>query len=823
MSGQRDAASKRKQQGRVNKLQGKSLVPGSNNGSRKDTGLPSFFKHRKQALATVAQQGGQQTNGKGKEKEKATAEGIEGDAMETDGAATHTLSEGVAKTQEEAGTGEDLSFTFSAASASNPFSSAAADPALTGQRDSSLRAYASQLRKLLTTSDILLEVLDARDPLSCRSYSTETLALGQGKRIILILNKIDLVPRENVEKWLKYLRHDFPTLAFKASTQMQRKNLAQGAGSVPLSNGSTAALTSGSEALGAQALLQLLKNYSRNHSLKSSLTVGVFGAPNVGKSSIINSLKRARVCAVASTPGHTKVLQSVALDKKIKLIDCPGIVFQERDGAGGSRTAAGGQQMDGMAAALRNVVKVELLQDPVSPIAVVLSRVPLSQLETLYSLPSTSSDHQPPPHEPMPAPSMDDVQSLLLRLALRKGRLLAKGGAPDIEGTARTVLHDWNTGKIKYATQPPAVHRSAVLSSTKANTINKAGLNMKDSVNAEITKTKEQLESEAATAAIAATTSIKTSFDAEFDLAGLLGEADAEALMGAGSEVNAVASEMGTFETPQTVLSGRGSLADSDGKALLQAREPKFVGAEQPDIATKEQAMLLADTSNQTIKSLGKRRRRPDDDANILADSDDAGDPRTESDSDSDDDGPSGGPFRAELIPPRKQVRIDPTATLQHAAVANTEPAEAEDLPSWLERQRSKASSERKSKKDTGPQAEAKQTGKLALLSTVFSPSELENMAVSRGSARKKAKKQKRRAEKGSAGGLTDIMETAMDLVEDADDDAFIAQDVDEDVDFLADPTGKQDEAAKVITQLPKQPAHAMVDFNAGDESEEEL
>ncbi len=147
------------------------------------------------------------------------------------------------------------------------------------------------------------------------------MLLRAGKKIVLILNKIDLVPKANVEAWLKYLRHDFPTLAFKASTQSQRNNLSQGLNASNYSNGDT--IAGGSEAIGAGALLQLIKNYSRSLNMKTSIAVGVFGAPNVGKSSLINSLKRARVCSVASTPGHTKVVQSVMLDKSVRLLDCP--------------------------------------------------------------------------------------------------------------------------------------------------------------------------------------------------------------------------------------------------------------------------------------------------------------------------------------------------------------------------------------------------------------------------------------------------------------------------------------------------------------------
>lgn len=179
--------------------------------------------------------------------------------------------------------------------------------------------------------------------------------LRAGKRLVFVLSKIDMVPRTNVEAWLKYLRHEAPALAFKASTQQQRSHLAHGAGSFEGSSrlGSDSALISGSEAVGAGALLSLLKNFAKTST--GALTVGVFGAPNVGKSSLINSVARSKVCAVASTPGHTKVVQPVSIDKQLRLLDCPGVVFQDSNSENKN------------AALLRNVVKVELVEDPIAP------------------------------------------------------------------------------------------------------------------------------------------------------------------------------------------------------------------------------------------------------------------------------------------------------------------------------------------------------------------------------------------------------------------------------------------------------------------------
>ncbi|XP_078284301.1 guanine nucleotide-binding protein-like 3-like protein [Rhinoraja longicauda] len=53
----------------------------------------------------------------------------------------------------------------------------------------------------------------------------EVVGASTNKRLILVLNKIDLVAKDVVQKWLKYLRNELPTVAFKASTQQQNRNL----------------------------------------------------------------------------------------------------------------------------------------------------------------------------------------------------------------------------------------------------------------------------------------------------------------------------------------------------------------------------------------------------------------------------------------------------------------------------------------------------------------------------------------------------------------------------------------------------------------------
>jgi nuclear GTP-binding protein len=186
------------------------------------------------------------------------------------------------------------------------------------------RAFYRHLRQVMEKADIILEVLDARDPIACRAAAVEAMALSQKppKRIVLVLNKIDLVPPAVVQAWLTRLRREFPAVAFKASTQQQRAHLsAPGGGAVNKATQAGEVLT-GSGAAGADTLLQLIKNYARSHDIKRAVTVGVIGYPNVGKSSIINSLKRSKAVGVSAAPGFTRCMQEVSLDAKVTLLDC---------------------------------------------------------------------------------------------------------------------------------------------------------------------------------------------------------------------------------------------------------------------------------------------------------------------------------------------------------------------------------------------------------------------------------------------------------------------------------------------------------------------
>lgn len=149
------------------------------------------------------------------------------------------------------------------------------------------------------------------------------------------------------------------------------------------------------------------------------------GYPNTGKSSIINTLRKKKVCNVAPIAGETKVWQYITLMKRIYMIDCPGIVPPNQNDTDEDLL-------------LRGSVRVENVEYPAQYIEAVLKRVQPKHLQRTYEI----KDYN------------DDPVMFLEQLCRKSGRLL-KGGEADIDGAAKMVLNDWIRGKIPWFTPPP--------------------------------------------------------------------------------------------------------------------------------------------------------------------------------------------------------------------------------------------------------------------------------------------------------------------------------------------------------------------------------
>ncbi|CAN0254452.1 unnamed protein product [Lampetra planeri] len=256
-----------------------------------------------------------------------------------------------------------------------------------------------ELYKVIDSSDVVIQVLDARDPMGTRSKHIEKYLRKEKpwKHLIFVFNKCDLVPTWVTQRWVAILSSEYPTLAFHASI---------------------------TKSFGKGALIQLLRQFGKLHIDKKHISVGFIGYPNVGKSSIINTLRSKKVCKVAPIAGETKVWQYITLMKRIFLIDCPGVVYPSGD----TETEI----------VLKGVVQIEKIKTPEDHIPEVLNRVKPDYIQKTYKIESWSSP-----------------EDFLEKMAFRMGKLL-KGGEPDCQTVAKMVLNDFQRGRIPFFVKPPA-------------------------------------------------------------------------------------------------------------------------------------------------------------------------------------------------------------------------------------------------------------------------------------------------------------------------------------------------------------------------------
>ncbi|EUB60163.1 Guanine nucleotide-binding protein [Echinococcus granulosus] len=94
-------------------------------------------------------------------------------------------------------------------------------------------SFSKQFAHVINKADVVIEVLDARDPLGTRSIDAENEVLAAGKKLVLLLNKIDLVPRGVVQQWLNYFRKWYTIMPFKSNTQEKSNRLGNIKGKIP--------------------------------------------------------------------------------------------------------------------------------------------------------------------------------------------------------------------------------------------------------------------------------------------------------------------------------------------------------------------------------------------------------------------------------------------------------------------------------------------------------------------------------------------------------------------------------------------------------------
>ena len=250
-----------------------------------------------------------------------------------------------------------------------------------------------QLKEQLNLVDVVIEVRDARLPISS-SYTNIRKLLGEKPRLLL-LNKADLTEKNELKKWVEYLR---------------------------ISTGCPVLIT---DAKGAKDLSLVIKNavelsepkiqaLMAKGLLRRAARAMVVGMPNVGKSSIINKLTKSSKTKIGAKAGVTRQQQWVRINPNLELLDTPGIIPTRQD-----------DQIQAVKLAFVSSVS-ENAYAP-EPVAAAL-------LEMLEKYPQVKEYYK--------------TDSLVLEEIAKSRNWVIRGNEPDLERTAIYVLKDFREGRL---------------------------------------------------------------------------------------------------------------------------------------------------------------------------------------------------------------------------------------------------------------------------------------------------------------------------------------------------------------------------------------
>ncbi|KAJ0420865.1 hypothetical protein BJY00DRAFT_283138 [Aspergillus carlsbadensis] len=337
-----------------------------------------------------------------------------------------------------------------------------------------------QLWRVIERSDIVVQIVDARNPLLFRSEDLELYVkeINPKKRNLLLVNKADMLTENQRETWADYFeKHDISFRFFSAHLAKERnearlnesenenesdeESLAEETealdlqeagdkeadGGVELSSGP--ATSKRTDILDVDELEELfLSNAPEDlqeeptdeddapKPLPRKTTIGLVGYPNVGKSSTINALLGAKKVSVSSTPGKTKHFQTLYLSPEIMLCDCPGLVFPNF-----ATTKA--------ELVVNGVLPIDQQREFTGPAGLVAQRIPKHFLEDVYGV---TINTRPVEEGGTGIPTAHDV---LRTYARARGFATTGQGQPDESRAARYVLKDYVNGKLLFCHPPP--------------------------------------------------------------------------------------------------------------------------------------------------------------------------------------------------------------------------------------------------------------------------------------------------------------------------------------------------------------------------------
>ena len=258
------------------------------------------------------------------------------------------------------------------------------------------------IKSNLSLVDAVVEILDARTPLSSRNPEMDRLTAGKPRMVIL--NKSDLADQKATDKWLAYFRN---------------KNITAISADCKSGKG----VKSFIPAVKNQLLKSLTDKYKVMGINGKPLRLMIVGIPNVGKSSFINRMAGSKKAKAEDRPGVTRDKQWVKIDTGIEMLDMPGVLwpkFEDQNVA--CRLAFTGAIKD-------DILDIETLASKL--LAFLAQRYP-DNLRERYKIDFDQSDEG----------------YILLEKTGRKRGMLISGGEVNTERTAITIIDEYRAGKL---------------------------------------------------------------------------------------------------------------------------------------------------------------------------------------------------------------------------------------------------------------------------------------------------------------------------------------------------------------------------------------
>lgn len=247
--------------------------------------------------------------------------------------------------------------------------------------------------------DLIIELVDARIPMSSRNPDIDEL--GKGKARIILLNKSDLADARLNQEWESFFK--------EKGYFVQPLNAKTGAGIKNI------------QALVQESCKEKIERDRKRGIINRPVRAMVVGIPNVGKSTFINSFAGKACAKTGNKPGVTKGKQWIRLNRNLELLDTPGILWPKFE-----------DQKIGERLALIGSINDEILH--VDELAVALIRnLKNSYLDLLEKRYDITID--------------EDAYDTLKKIAIAR-KCLQKGELPDVDRASSMLLEDFRSGKL---------------------------------------------------------------------------------------------------------------------------------------------------------------------------------------------------------------------------------------------------------------------------------------------------------------------------------------------------------------------------------------